>query len=426
MELQRDADRIDLAVEVRAASRPWDETLECEVRGSGLGVVAHTDPTPDQLVALADFTRSASLRAAVALVASRRELRSLAHDLGIVAVEDSAPLCAAIALLNLDLKQPWAVSSKGLSLADRARVGHVLSPANAGALVHTEGSLIGYSGGAGAPHVLGQARDVGAALFALRAAQETTRPRVSAVEGVDRQAVLDVILGPERALSDPASKAALAQYDLPLPIEELCATPSRAAAEAARIGFPVRVVLASPDLRIWEHRDLVANDVVGGAAVREAYRQLTSLAQSKSPGARVLGVTVSAATVAHALLRVRLQPLKSGLVLTEIGFADSHGVAANDVTQTILPATAQGIERALSRLEGSSLILEGTAADRKMAVTSIGDVLLRLTAFTLAWRAEIASVEVNPLALVVGGGIEVREACVTVGDAFSRSLRRSS
>ncbi|MGB8332503.1 MAG: hypothetical protein WCE62_20430, partial [Polyangiales bacterium] len=76
-------------------------------------------------------------------------------------------------------------------------------------------------------------------------------------------------------------------------------------------------------------------------------------------------------------------------------------------------------------LQGSSLLLAGAAQERAEAVSAIGDVLMRLAAFVHQWRAEIESVEVNPLAILVGGQLEVREACVTVGDAFSRSLNAS-
>ncbi|MGB5702676.1 MAG: hypothetical protein WBM48_07660, partial [Polyangiales bacterium] len=72
-----------------------------------------------------------------------------------------------------------------------------------------------------------------------------------------------------------------------------------------------------------------------------------------------------------------------------------------------------------------SLLLAGTPQERSAAVSAIGDVLMRLAAFVHQWRNEIEAVEVNPLAILVGGELEVREACVTVGDAFSRSLNAS-
>jgi hypothetical protein len=91
----------------------------------------------------------------------------------------------------------------------------------------------------------------------------------------------------------------------------------------------------------------------------------------------------------------------------------------------VLPASAKALERVLLRLNGSSLLLAGTPKERSAAVTAIGDVLMRLAAFAHQWRDEIESVEVNPLAILVGGELELREACVTVGDAFSRSLNAS-
>ena len=120
-----------------------------------------------------------------------------------------------------------------------------------------------------------------------------------------------------------------------------------------------------------------------------------------------------------------MEPLASGPVWAEIGFADPHGRASADTTQTVLPATAKALERVLLRLRGSSLLLSGTPQERTQAVTDIGDVLMRLAAFVHQWRTEIEAVEVNPLAILVGGELEIREACVTVGDAFSRSLNAS-
>ena len=148
-----------------------------------------------------------------------------------------------------------------------------------------------------------------------------------------------------------------------------------------------------------------------------------AVAKHRSAKARLLGVTVSAATMARTLIRVRMEPLPSGPVLTEIGFADPHGRASADATQTVLPATAKALERVLLRLRGSSLLLAGTPQERAEAVSAIGDVLMRLAAFVHQWRKEIDLVEVNPLAILVGGQLEVREACVSVGDAFSRSLK---
>ncbi len=418
----RDADRIGLAVEPEVRERPWEAAIEATREGGRAALAVEQPLASDLAVELAEAASEAGAKLPVAVIAP--PALDLLHDLGLPAVHEAGPLVAVVALLELEAERPWAATTKELPAVDRVRLGESVSRRSDGRFVRIDDGLIAHEAANGQRKPIGAPSDVAAALRALRASHDASRPRVPVVQGVEADSVLDVILGPKRALSDPASKAALGPYDVPLPIEELCATPSRAASEAARIGFPVRVALASPDLRLWDHPDLAA-EVYSAGQARDAFRQIMALAKTRSEDARLLGVTVSASTIARTLLRVRMEPLSSGPVLTEIGFADPHGRASNDSTQTVLPASAKALERVLLRLRGSSLLMSGTPQERAQAVSAIGDVLMRLAAFAHQWRKEIDVLEVNPLAILVGGELEVREACVTVGDAFSRSLNAS-
>src|SRR4029077_1038355 len=134
------------------------------------------------------------------------------------------------------------------------------------------------------------------------------------------------------------------------------------------------------------------------------------------------GVMVTATSEAAALLGVRAWPLPRARVGVEVGFADPHGNAAADRTLTVLPSPLSAIERALRRLLGSELLFSGSATQRKARLDAIGDALLRISAFVHDRRDEIESVELRPLALLLDGSVEVREACVAVSDAFERSL----
>jgi hypothetical protein len=420
VDVARGAGRIGLSLEPGVHERPWEAAIDALNRGRLTGVAVKAPLTPDALVRLAEAMRASEHRVPVAVIGPQP--LGLLHDLGLPAVDEIGPLVAVAALLELGIERPWAATTKELPGVDRVRLGESVSHRSDGRFVRVDDGLIAHQADGGASKPIGSPRDVAAALRALRASQDPSRPKVPVVQGVE--ADVDVILGPKRALSDPASKAALGPYDVPLPLEELCATPSRAASEASRIGFPVRVALASPDLRLWDHSDLAA-EVYSAGQARDAFRQIMAMAKNRSPDARLLGVTVSASTMARTLLRVRMEPLAAGPVLAEIGFADPHGRASGDTTQTVLPATAKALERVLLRLRGSSLLLSGTPQERTQAVSAIGDVLMRLAAFVHQWRDQIESVEVNPLAILVGGELEVREACITVGDAFSRSLNAS-
>jgi acetyltransferase len=309
----------------------------------------------------------------------------------------------------------------------------VLAPGvrKAGHFVRAEAGLLAWSEDPNAQgRVVGRASDLASAISALRDTDRDTPQVESSVEGADSRAVLDVLFGPRRALSDPASKAALVPYGIPVPLEELCSSPSRAAAEANRIGYPVRISLTSPDLRIWDHPDLAVDMVDNAARVRDTFRQLMGQAKVRLPlvtsdaraSERLLGVMVTATSEAAALLGVRAWPLPRARVGVEVGFADPHGYAASDRTLTVLPSPLSAIERALRRLLGSELLFGGSAAQRKARLDAIGDVLLRISAFVHDRRSEIETVELRPVALLLDGSVEVREACVAVSDAFERSL----
>ncbi|HEY8431520.1 MAG TPA: acetate--CoA ligase family protein [Sandaracinaceae bacterium] len=426
VECARAAAPLSLAVEPQIADDAMERARAAIDRTGHVAVAVARPPSPAALTRLAAQSRAHGALVPIAIVApreAREKARLIAGDLGLVAVSEIRPLASAMALAGVPGAHPWTASARGLTAIDRIRLGEgTLTPGRSGGrLIRVDDGRLAWLG-RGEPIVVGEPGDVGEALRALRTRSEASPPARAVIDGVDRAAVQQVIFGPPRALSDPASKAALEPYGLPLPVEELCTSPSRAAAEAARIGFPVRISLASPDLRIWDHPDLAFDGVDNAARVRDVYRQMIAMASERQPDARLLGVVVAATTTAQALLRVVVEPLPEGSALAEIGFADPHGRASGDRTYTVLPATHEAIERVLARLAGSELVLGGGAAQRRASVGAIADALLRLAAFVDDHAREVERVELHPLALLANGTVEVREACVTVGDAFLRSL----
>ena len=252
VDVARDAERIGLSVEPEVHDRPWEGAIEALSAGAPVGLAVEEPLAADVVVRLSEAMRAQKQKIPVAVIGPQP--LGLLHDLGLPAVHETGPLAAVAALLELATERPWAATTKELPAVDRVRLGDSVSHRSDGRFVRIDDGLIAHEGEGPQSKPIGSPRNVAAALRAMRASQDPSRPKVPVVQGVEADAVLEVILGPKRALSDPASKAALAPYDVPLPIEELCATPSRAASEAARIGFPVRVALASPDLRLWDHR----------------------------------------------------------------------------------------------------------------------------------------------------------------------------
>lgn len=428
----------ELAVEASALAEGLSLSLTPVVSTDALDAAAHaartapvsiclllSPPEPQKLLAAAEIAAEHRQKLVIGLVSEPDALcRGLSQDLNIPCVIEVATALTCAALLPFTTSRPWNAQSRKLSATDRARVDPVgaRSERQAGRLVSIATAELGWEAREGEPAIkLGHPAAVGRALSALRESEALQTEALTDTLAVDAAASRDVLFGPARLLSDPASKAALGPYGLPLPQEELCSSPSRAASEAARIGFPVRISLASPDLRVWDHPDLSVDGVDNAARVRDVYRQLTQEAEKRLAGARVLGVTVTATTLARAILRVKARPVGQR-VLLRVGFADPHGAAARDTILTVWPASHDAVARALSRLTGTALVLGQTPAERTRSVGTLTTLFSQLGRFALDFTNEVERIDLNPVALLVGGGAEVREAAVQVTDAFSRGL----
>lgn len=398
-----------------------------------LGIAVRGCPPLETLIEIAEVHALRGRPVAVActgLTRAEQTRLGAGSDLGLAMVTEVEPLLATLSLQAAQSERPWTASIRSLGAVDRERLRpHVAQgQPNDGELVRADALMLAYRGpGEVDPRPVGRARDVGEALSALQACHNVGERVRTVVDGVDRQRVLDILFGPARALSDPSSKAALAPYGLPLPDEELCSSPSRAAAEAARLGFPVRIALASPDLRIWQHPDLVLDMVDSAAAVRNTFRQLMALAKTKTPlthggEPRLLGVTVAVANAEQAVLSVECRPMPHERVAARVAFADDHGRAAQDAIETVLPVREHQVEGVLERLSGHELLFGDQPALRREAMDNLAYVLLHAAAFVSDFRDQVASVALRPAALLLNGSVEVREACVTVSEAFERSM----
>jgi hypothetical protein len=418
------ASAIGLAVSVELSADPLDAAIHhFAAQKQAICALSLNLPPPDRAIA-ALHACSEPWRVVVAgLVDPDGLQRGLLADLGFVCVLDVAPAMAVLALLAAGAGRAFRANPRKLSAPDRLRIAKSLASTDkaSGRLVSLGAEGVAYQAEPRTPVRLGAAHDVAEALASMAAADRLDAPEVAIAAPADLAASRDVLFGPPRMLSDPASKAALAPFGLPMPQEELCASPSRAAAEASRIGFPVRISLASPDLRVWDYPDLSVDGVDNAARVRDVYRQLSVTAEARAPDARVLGVTVTATTLARALLRVTARPLPEGHVLLRVGFCDPHGAVAKDTVATVLPQSERGLLRALDRLSARAL-LWADPEKRELSARPLVQLLGRLYGFVHSFRREVAKVELHPVALLVGGGAEVREAAVQVTDAFLRDL----
>lgn len=383
-------------------------------------VLSGVAPTMAQAIACGD--RNGSRDGFVLASCSRPNDRVvlLAPELGLPMLPDVGSAIAAALFAHATRSLGVGASTKGLGGPDRQRLPHAHDVGDR--LVRMDEGILGLVTEHGTTP-LGRVDDLDRAFAALARTHRGDRPSLPRVEEADRAAALDVLMGPARTLSDPASKAALEAYDLPLPVEELCATASRASSESSRIGYPVRIALASPELRASEHPDLVVEGVEGSARVRDTFRELVALAERKDASARILGVTVSASTTARCTLRITAERIAASRLVATIGFADPHGRVTEDETHVVLPTTPADVRSAILSLRGASLLAEGGSAPRDVVLMRLTDIVLRLAAFMDDFPEEVGEVMLDPIAVLHADEVEIREASVRVTDAFSRQLR---
>ncbi|MGB0678721.1 MAG: acetate--CoA ligase family protein [Polyangiales bacterium] len=420
--LAQDARDLGLAVQTEVIALPAE--LTALPRPARAALALQHAPT---LAQWATWARAGGVdgppRPVLSLGATPRQL-AFAADLGVPCTHDVRAFIPLLAALQLHPAPIGTSAVRTLSAVTRARLGPALAlpvPPAGGRATWSAAAGDQLQLGFGEAQVcVGRPESAAAALLALHAAQPThlaTLPR----DRTAQERAQELLFGPARALSDPASKAVLALYGLTLPTEELCQSPSRAAAEASRLGFPVRLTLASPDLRLSDHPALVIEGIDNAARVRESYRALQDYARSLSADARVLGVLVGEATMTRALLRVQVEAIDADTVAVQLGFADAHGVAADDCILTPFPQDRQTFSRALTRLRAHAL-LGAPGEDAAQVHAGLFDCLCRLATFARDFGPQVDRVILDPLALGLDCRSEVRDARIDINNFFARSL----
>jgi len=201
---------------------------------------------------------------------------------------------------------------------------------------------------------------------------------------------------------DPVDAArALAAYGLPTPQLELARAPDEAALAAARLGFPVALKIASPDLPHKSDVGGVLLDLRDEAAVAAGFNALVERVRSARPQAQVQGAHVQRlAPPGQDVIIGAVQDAQFG-PLVMFGSGGVEAEARRDVAFALAPLTRAEAEAMLEatwagrRLRG---FRGQPPADRAAAL----DALLRLAQLA-ADCPQLAEIEINPLRVLAQG-----------------------
>jgi acetyl coenzyme A synthetase (ADP forming)-like protein len=231
--------------------------------------------------------------------------------------------------------------------------------------------------------------------------QVLSRPIPEYVEfDVDRQATRQVLdqVRQERRLSigDSEARKILTAYGLQIPQSEIAATPDEAVEVAKRIGYPIVLKIASPDIL---HKTDVGGVKVGlsnAEQLRDAYELMVYRAQRYLPQAHLWGCLVQQMVPIgglEVLVGMNRDP-QFGPLIT-FGLGGIYVETLKDVTFRIAPFSVQSAEKMLSEIRAHA-ILDGVRGQPPMDKAAIVDTLLRIGQLVQDFP-EIVELDINPL-----------------------------
>jgi acetyltransferase len=228
-----------------------------------------------------------------------------------------------------------------------------------------------------------------------------SRPEPDYVQfDVDNNAVREVfdrVRSEERlSIGDAEARSILEAYGMRIPQSLIAETPDEAVKIAGRIGYPVVLKIASPDIL---HKTDVGGVKVGlnnGTDVRDAFELMVYRAQRYIPDARIWGCLVQEMVPSdgiEVLVGMNRDPQFGPLVT--FGLGGIYVEILKDVTFRIAPFSVQEANQMLSEIRAHAL-LDGIRGQPPADKKAIVDTLLRIGQLVQDFP-EITELDINPL-----------------------------
>jgi acetate---CoA ligase (ADP-forming) len=198
------------------------------------------------------------------------------------------------------------------------------------------------------------------------------------------------------SIGDFESREVLKAYGMQIPASEMAANPEEAIEIATRIGFPVVLKIASPDIL---HKTDVGGVKVGlrnPEEVRDAFELMVYRAERYIPDATIWGCLVQQMVPQgglEVLVGMNRDPQFGPLVT--FGLGGIYVETLKDVTFRVAPFSKQEAEQMLQEIRAHALI-DGVRGQPAYDKEAIVDVLLRIGQMVQDFP-EIAELDINPL-----------------------------
>ncbi|WP_129670651.1 acetate--CoA ligase alpha subunit [Candidatus Chloroploca sp. Khr17] len=212
-----------------------------------------------------------------------------------------------------------------------------------------------------------------------------------------RQIFADAHASGRVELSEGEVRAVLSAYGLRLPESHLAMSPEEAVQQAAMLGFPVVMKIASPDILLKTEIGGVKLGITGEEAARDSFELIEYRTHKYWPEARVHGVFVQEMIKPgqEFLITVHRDPQFGPLVA--IGLGGMYVEVMKDVAYRLAPISEQDVRDQIRSLRAYPL-LRGAGGNAPVDVLAVEDCVLRVSQLVTDFT-EIVELDINPLVI---------------------------
>ncbi len=204
----------------------------------------------------------------------------------------------------------------------------------------------------------------------------------------------------------------LKAYGLPLPTSALAKTDTEAIKVAKKIGYPVVMKIASPQIIHKSDAGGVKVNLTNDKEIKEAFKTIIKNAKKYNSKAEIKGVLIVEMVKGgkEMIIGSKLEPGFGPVIM--IGMGGIYVEVLKDVTFKIAPVTSKEADDMISEIKTQKL-LQGVRGEKPSDIAKLSDCIQRLSQLVTDFK-EIKELDMNPV-LVMDKGKGCRILDVRIG-----------
>lgn len=206
-------------------------------------------------------------------------------------------------------------------------------------------------------------------------------------------------------LTEFESKKFLKQAGIPIIETRLAKTLREAVAISQKMGFPVALKIASPDIVHKSDSGGVKLSLKNVAEVRTAFKEIMDGAQKKNPSASIEGVSVQkmAKPGTEVIVGTSKDPQFGPVIM--FGLGGIFVEVLKDVSFRIIPLSRRDAREMIEEIKGYP-VLQGYRGKDPVDISALVEIILKISK-VMEQNPEIKELELNPILAYKKGAMAV-------------------